>query len=67
MGNAARWQDVVVPTGLNKNVALGDLTPFQLQYYITRWKPEKEEGGGYDEVDIIFDAALTLAAEEERK
>jgi hypothetical protein len=64
LAQVAKWQDVIVPTGANKDIPLGDLTPAQLSYYIGRWKPQETPGGGHDDIDIIFDAALTLAAEE---
>jgi hypothetical protein len=60
-----KWQDVPIIRGANKDVLLGDLTPAQLRHYITRWTPTKDEDGGYEDIEIVMDAALTLAAQEQ--
>jgi hypothetical protein len=65
MINYKRWQDVPVIRGANKDILLGDLTPAQLRHYINRWTPTKDEDGGYEDAEIVMDAALTLAAQVE--
>jgi len=65
MAKVAKWQDVPIIRGANKDVLLGDLTPAQLRHYITRWTPTKDEEGSYEDEEIIMDAALSLAAQEQ--